>query len=66
MAKIIHKGHWQHKNWTSCGRYVSSVKGSLRDMDVEISDKNEKVTCLACSHRMGRMYEEARAEKQSK
>ena len=65
MAKIIHKGHWEHKNWTSCGRYVSSQKGSLRDMDVRISKKDEDVTCLACSHRMGRMYEQARAKKQS-
>ena len=66
MVKIIHKGHWKHANWTSCGRYVSSQKGSLRDMDVRISDKDEEVTCLACSNRMGRMYEQAGAKKQSK
>ena len=65
MGKIMHKGHWKHANWTSCGRYVSSTKGSLRDMDIRISDKDEEVTCLACTNKMGRIYEEARAEKQS-
>ena len=63
MGKIIHKGHWKHKNWTVCSRYVSSKKGSLRDMDVRISNKDEEVTCLACSTSMRRRYEEARAEK---
>ena len=66
MVKVIHKGHWKHKNWTCCSRYVSSVKGSLRDTGVRISDKDEEVTCLACTNRMGRIYEEAGAEKQSK
>ena len=66
MGKVMHRAHWEHKNWTRCGRYVSSVKGSLRDMGVRASDKDDEVTCLACMNRMGRMYEEARAEKQSK
>ena len=35
-------------------------------MDIWASDVDEEVTCLACSHRMRRMYEEAGAEKQSK
>lgn len=66
MVKIMHKGHWEHANWTICGRYVSSKKGSLRDMDVRISKKDEEVTCLSCSTSMRRRYEEAGAEKQSK
>ncbi len=61
--RIMHKYHWKHDNWTSCGRYVSSNEGS---MDIWASDVDEEVTCLACSHRMRRMYEEAGAEKQSK
>jgi len=65
VGKVVHKAHWQHKNWTACGRYVSSVKGSLRDMGIRISDVDEEVTCLACTNKMGRIYEEARAEKQS-
>ena len=65
MGKIMHKGHWKHVNWTACGRYVSSTKGSLRDMDVKVSDMDEEVTCLSCSTSMGRRYEEAGAEKQS-
>jgi len=63
VRRVMHKYHWKHDNWTSCGRYVSSHKGS---MDIMASDVDEEVTCLACSNRMGRMYEEAGAKKQSK
>ena len=66
MGKVIHKAHWKHENWTCCSRYVSSVKGSLRDMGVRTSDTDDEVTCLACMNRMGKMYDEARAEEQSK
>ena len=62
MGKM-HKFHWKHDNWTSCGRYVSNNEGSW---DIRASDVDEEVTCLSCSNRMRRLYEEARAEKQGK
>ena len=63
MGKKMHKFHWKHDNWTSCGLYVSSKEWSL---DIRSSDVDVEVTCLACSNRMRRMYEEAGAEKQGK
>ena len=63
MGKIVHKYHWKHDNWTSCGRYVESHRGS---MDITASDVDEEVTCLACSSRMRKLYEEAGAEEQDK
>jgi hypothetical protein len=35
-------------------------------MDIRASDVDVEVTCLACSSRMRRMYEEAGAEEQGK
>ena len=63
MGRVMHKYHWKHDNWTSCGRYVSSNEGS---MDIRASDVDAEVTCLACSSRMRKIYEKAGAEKQSK
>ena len=63
MGKKMHKFHWKHDNWTSCGRYVSSNEGS---MDIRASDVDAEVTCLACSSRMRKIYEKAGAEEQDK
>ena len=50
MGRVVHKYHWKHDNWTSCGRYVDSHKGG---MDLRASDIDDEVTCKACVRRKG-------------
>jgi hypothetical protein len=35
-------------------------------MDIMASDVDNEVTCLACTNRMGKMYDEAGAKEQDK
>lgn len=60
MGRIVHRYHSVYDEWTRCSRFVN---GSTR---LDVTDKSDDVTCLACSTSMRRKYEEAGAEKQSK
>ena len=44
MGRIIHK-YMGDTQWTLCGRYADTVKGS---MNIMASDKDHEVTCKAC------------------
>ena len=66
VVRAVHKYHWKHERWTSCGRYVKQLFSHKGGMDLRASDVDAEVTCLACSSRMRKIYEEAGAEKQSK
>ena len=48
--RVIHRYSNKHERWTLCGRYVSSVKGS---MDIKATDIKEEATCMACLRSLG-------------